>query len=60
MEYYVIQVVTGKEDNFLKLLENSHPDIFKNFFWLRKELTIRKAGKLKKKTVFNFPGISFL
>ena len=60
MEYYVIQVVTGKEDIFLKFLKINHPDIYKNFFWLRKELLIRKGGKLRKKQSSIFPGISFL
>ena len=57
MEYYVIQVVTGKEEIFLNFLKNSNPDIYKKLFWLRKELTIKKSGKLRKKVSSIFPGI---
>lgn len=59
MEYFVIQVVTGKEELFIKSLRNSHPDIYKNLFWLRKELTIRKRGILCKKISSIFPGYVF-
>ena len=59
MNYFVIQVVTGKEDVFMNFLKNIHPDIYKNLYWLRKELTIRKGGKLKKKVSSIFPGYLF-
>ncbi len=38
MEYFVIQVSTGKEENFLKLANYSHPDIYHKLIWLRKSL----------------------
>ncbi len=59
MEYFVIQVVTGKEDNFLKFLKRSSPEIYENTYWLRKELTLRKEGKLRKKVSSIFPGYLF-
>ena len=59
MEYYVIQVVTGKEEIFLNFLKNSNPDIYTKLFWLRKELTIKKSGKLRKKVSSIFPGYLF-
>ena len=59
MDYYVIQVLTGKEELFLKMAEMQlfHENI--SFFWLRKELFIKKHG-INKKTVSSiFPGYIF-
>lgn len=59
MEYFVIQVVTGKEDYFQKYLKGTYPEIHSSLIWLRKELTIRKTGKISKKVTSIFPGYLF-
>ena len=59
MEYFVIQVVTGREDYFIRYLKSNSIDIFKKVIWLRKELSVRKSGKITKKTSAIFPGYIF-
>lgn len=60
MDYYVVQLLTGKEKLFLKFAENSFQSRNIEFFWLRKELYIKKAG-IKRKIVSSiFPGYVFI
>lgn len=59
MEYYVIQVLTGKEELFLKLAEKHFFRENINFFWLRKELIVKKHGIRKKSVSSIFPGYIF-
>lgn len=56
MNYYVVQVLTGKEELFLKL---SGQQINMKLFWLRKELITKKLGIKKKTTTSIFPGYIF-
>jgi transcriptional antiterminator NusG len=60
MEYYVIQLLTGKETSFMKFAKNSPFCCNINFLWLRKELMIKKLGKIKKKISSIFPGYIFV
>ena len=41
MEYFVIQLLTGKEKSFLKYAKNSLQDENVSFLWLRRELFIK-------------------
>lgn len=60
MDYYVVQLLIGKEKLFLKFAENSFEDRNMEFFWLRKELYIKKGG-IKQKVVSSiFPGYIFI
>ncbi|MCL2793036.1 MAG: antiterminator LoaP [Spirochaetaceae bacterium] len=60
MEYYVIQLLTGKEESFLKYARNSLQEKNIRFFWLRRELFIKKAGITKKSVSSIFPGYIFI
>lgn len=60
MEYYVIQLLTGKEEFFLKYAKNSLLEENIRFFWLRRELFIKKSGKIKKTVSSIFPGYIFI
>ncbi len=66
MNYFVLQVLTGEEQKFIKLaqynlaaehtagLEQVH------FIWPKRKLTIRRRGKLTDKVASIFPGYVFL
>jgi len=60
MEYYVIQLLTGKEESFLKHAKNSLPEENIRFLWLRRELFIKKLGITKKSVSSIFPGYIFI
>lgn len=60
MDYYVIQLLTGKEELFLKHAHQAFSSDEKRFFWLRKELVIKKLGTKKKKISSIFPGYIFV
>jgi hypothetical protein len=60
MDYYVIQLLTGKEDIFLKFAKNSFSGQDISFFWLRKELFIKKFGISRKTISSVFPGYIFI
>ena len=60
MEYYVIQLLTGKEESFLKYAKNSLPREDIRFFWLRRELFIKKLGITRKSVSSIFPGYIFI
>ncbi|MCL2293711.1 MAG: antiterminator LoaP [Spirochaetes bacterium] len=60
MEYFVIQLLTGKEESFLKYAKNSLSEENIRFFWLRRELFIKKLGKMKKSVSSIFPGYIFI
>jgi len=60
MEYYVIQLLTGKEESFLKHAKKTILDENIRFLWLRRELFIKKAGIPKKTVSSIFPGYIFV
>ena len=60
MDYFVVQILTGKEDIFLKFAANSFHDRNLIFFWLRKEIYIKKAGIARKTISSIFPGYIFI
>ena len=59
MEYYAIQVWTGKEEDFsLRISEDSRMDA--TAFIPKKAVMIRKAGKMRREERPLFPGYVFL
>jgi len=60
MEYFVIQLLTGKEESFLKYAKNSLHGENIRFFWLRRELFIKKLGITRKSVSSIFPGYLFI
>ncbi len=60
MEYYVVQLLTGKEEKFLKYAKYSLQEENMRFFWLRRELFIKKLGISKKSVSSIFPGYIFI
>ena len=66
MNYYVIQVLTGGEDKFLKLarraLDSINPPLTETttLMWPRRRLRIRKSGKDRDVLAPIFPGYLFL
>ncbi|RPJ08329.1 MAG: antiterminator LoaP [Spirochaetaceae bacterium] len=60
MNYYVIQVKTGKEGDFLSNARELLPRADCDLFWLRRSLAIKKQGKLKEVLAPVFPGYLIL
>ncbi len=64
MNFYVIQVITGSEENFIKnfkvIAENACQTEIPEFFFPQKKLIIRKSGLLSEKLYPLFPGYIFL
>lgn len=60
MNIYTIQVITGKEDTFLKLWEHMKDRHDLNVYWPRRELMIRRQGHTRKSLVPVFPGYLFV
>ena len=60
MNIYTIQVITGKEDTFLKLWEKLNDRHNLNVYWPRRELMIRRHGHTRKQLVPVFPGYLFV
>jgi transcriptional antiterminator NusG len=58
MQYYVIQVLTTGEDDFVRKVRVLHPEL--QFIVPKRTLMIRKAGKNKAKTAPVFSGYVFL
>ena len=57
MNYYIIQVSTGKEQNFIESLQNQAPELSQahNFIYLTRELYIKRQGKTLKELQPVFP-----
>ena len=60
MNIYTIQVITGKEDKFLKLWESLKERHQLKVYWPRRELLIRKQGHTRKTLAPVFPGYLFV
>lgn len=60
MEYFVIQLLTGKEESFLKYAKTSLAGETIRFLWLRRELFIKKLGITRKSVSSIFPGYIFI
>ena len=62
MFYYVIQVATGNESDFINDLKRLEPELSKNysFIYLTRELTIRRQGKWRKETLPLFASYIFV
>jgi len=60
MNYYAIQVKTRCEDKFIKLFRAQHPDITLPIHFPKRQLDIRRAGKIKTATLAVFPGYLFI
>lgn len=58
MQYYVIQVRTTQEDDFMRRVSKTRPDLAVHV--LKKKLMTRKAGKLVPHLSCLFPGYVFL
>ena len=57
MNYYIIQVATGREQNFIDSLQNKVPELAQahNFIYLTRELYIRRQGKTLRELQPVFP-----
>ena len=57
MNYYIIQVVTGREQAFIEGLQKKAPDLAgaHNFIYLTRELYIRRQGKTLRELQPVFP-----
>jgi len=60
MNYYAIQVKTRCEEKFIKLFKALHPLITLPIHFPRRQLDIRRAGKIKTTTPAVFPGYLFI
>lgn len=57
MNYYIIQVATGREQNFIDALQKKAPELAgaHNFIYLTRELYIRRQGKTLRELQPVFP-----
>ena len=57
MNYYIIQVTTGREQTFIDSLQNQAPELAQahNFIYLTRELYIRRQGKTLRELQPVFP-----
>jgi len=60
MNYYAIQVKTRCEEKFIKLFKALHPSVSFPIHFPRRQLDIRKEGKVKTTTSAVFPGYLFI
>jgi transcription termination/antitermination protein NusG len=58
MRYYAIQVFTGQEDDFTRLLHPRLPD--RQVYVPKRVLDIRRRGKVKRESSPVFPGYAFI
>lgn len=57
MYFYAVQVMSGQEEDFLRFIALSRPDLA--FHHIKKSMTIRKAGKHITQSIPLFPGYLF-
>ena len=57
-QFYALQIMTGGEEKFLRLARQAAPEAV--FFWPRRSLRIRRAGKWRDTLAPIFPGYIFL
>ena len=57
MNYYIIQVATGREQNFIDCLQRQAPEVAQahNFIYLTRELYIRRRGETLREVQPVFP-----
>jgi len=60
MNYYAIQVKTKSEEKFIEQLKYQYPDMPLTLHFPRRNLNIRKSGKIKTITSGVFPGYIFI
>ncbi len=60
MNYYVVQVLTGDEDQFLRRLRHALDEEAARILWPRRRLTIRRRGRSHQVMAPIFPGYVFL
>lgn len=57
MNFFAIQVMSGREDEFLQFISKSRPDV--PFHHIKKKVMIRKLGKTLPQVSSVFPGYLF-
>ena len=60
MNYYAIQVKTKSEEKFIKRFTALYPDITLPIHFPRRQIDIRRNGKIKRTTPAVFPGYIFI
>ena len=62
MQYYIIQVMSGREQAFLDNIEKLTPQLYQkhNFIYLTRELTLKRQGKLLTQVQPMFPSYIIL
>jgi transcriptional antiterminator NusG len=59
VNYYALQVKTRGEQKYIRLFKALHPDIAIPFYFPRREIDIRRKGKIIRSTTAIFPGYIF-
>ncbi|MDR1105337.1 MAG: antiterminator LoaP [Treponema sp.] len=59
MNYYALQVKTRGEEKYIRLFRALHPNITIPFYFPRREIDIRRKGKIIRSTTAIFPGYIF-
>ncbi|MDR0320327.1 MAG: antiterminator LoaP [Treponema sp.] len=60
MNYYAIQVKTYSEDKFIEIFKTQNPETALTLHFPKRQLNIRKMGKIKTATSPIFPGYIFV
>jgi len=60
MNYYALQVKTRSEEKYIKLFNSENPDTGFKLHFPKRQLNIKKAGKIKASKLAVFPGYVFI
>ena len=60
MQYYAVQVKSKTEDKFVSMLLKKNPDFKMNIYSPKRQIDIRRRGKITKKNMAVFPGYVFI
>jgi transcriptional antiterminator NusG len=60
MKYYAVQVKTRCEEKYIKLLRGLHPEIPYPIYFPRRQIDIRRKGRVSVSTAPVFPGYIFI
>jgi transcriptional antiterminator NusG len=60
MKYYAIQVKTRAEEKYIKLFKALHPEITVNIYFPKRQIDIRRKGKIIHSNSGIFPGYIFI
>jgi transcriptional antiterminator NusG len=60
MKYYTIQVRTRGEEKYIKLFKALHPDVSLSIYFPKREIDIRRRGKIVHTCPGIFPGYIFV